>query len=70
MLLLGKVAHHPADRLGPLARPRLGEERRDVEFPRKQAGDAQQSRDIVDVGIDAFRDTGILHLDREHAAVW
>ncbi len=64
--------HRPlAEIIGFLVELALGlhQQRRDIDAARQQPRDAQQRRDIVDIGIDAGGDAGILHLDRQHAAI-
>ena len=46
-----------------------GEEGGDVEFGREQAGQLQETGYIVDIAVDALRDSRILHLDREQPTV-
>ena len=48
---------------------RLSEQRRDVERLGQEARHAQQGRHVVDIGIDARRDAGILHLHRHRAPI-
>ena len=48
---------------------RLGEERRKVDFLGQQSRNAQQRRDIIDVGVDAVAHAGILDLHRKVAAI-
>ena len=48
---------------------RLRHHAADIEVERQQPGHAQQRRDVVHVAVDGARHAGVLHLEREVAAV-